>query len=363
LGYACPVKPLHDWSGKRIFRSEISIKKLMPLAVLLTLISIVAGALYFRKMGVNFNAINEISQKRHYKVDDGSYSSLGYYRLLMDLIEPVFYILLIYVVVKKKSVFSLLGLFTFFLGVLNMAYPFIQSSRSNALYVLINVGLIIFYLKGGIPWRQLITVVAIGSVALVVMTSLRESHSKINSQTAVSSNPLAIMVGSLNFLGVDKTSQIIDKMPDRMNYQFGSTLFLWVLSPIPRTMWPQKPEMTEGREVGELIYQKRDENSPGGGVPPGFIAEMYLNFGYLGVIAGTFIAGVILKLFYNAFKKVREKSMYAMVIYILIFVPFALKLMGSDFSVCIVKIFYYIIPLYLIMKLVQKSPGNSVEGI
>ena len=34
--------------------------------------------------------------------------------------------------------------------------------------------------------------------------------------------------------------------------------------------------------------------------------------------------------------------------------------MGSDFSGCIVKIFYYIIPLYLIMKLIQKSPGKHV---
>jgi len=362
LGYACPVKPLHDWSGKKIFRSDIRIKKLIPLAVLLTLISIAAAALYFRKMGVNFNEVNEISQKRHYKVDEGSYSSLGYYRLFMDLIEPVFYILLIYVVVKKKSVFSLLGLFTFFLGVLNMAYPFIESSRSDAMYVLINTGLIIYYLKGGIKWRQLITVVLIASVALVIMTSLRETHSKINSQTEVSTNPLAIMVGSLNFLGVDKTSQIIDKMPERMNYQFGGTLFLWVLAPIPRTMWPQKPDMTEGREIGELIYQKRDENSPGGGVPPGFIAEMYLNFGYAGVIAGLFISGLVIKLFYNAFKKIRDKSMFGLVVYILVFVPFTLKLMGSDFSGCIVKIFYYIIPVYIIMKLVQKSPQKYFKS-
>ena len=36
LGYAFPIKPLHDWSGRRIFRSDISLKKLIPLAVLLT---------------------------------------------------------------------------------------------------------------------------------------------------------------------------------------------------------------------------------------------------------------------------------------------------------------------------------------
>ncbi|HEY6975027.1 MAG TPA: O-antigen polymerase [Chitinophagaceae bacterium] len=356
FGYTLTTKSLPDWSNRKIFRSQVSLKKFIPLAILLTGVSLVSAAFYFKKMGVNFYAINELSQKRHYKVDDGSYSSLGYYRLCMDLIEPVFYILLIYFIQKRKRIVSLLGIFILILGVLNMAYPFIESSRSNALYVLINTGLIIYYLKGGIKWRQLTTVVAIASFALIVMTELRESHSKINSQTEVSSNPLAIMVGTLNFLGIDKTSQIIDEMPNKMDYQFGETLVLWLVAPIPRTMWPKKPDITEGREIGELIYEKRDENSPGGGVPPGFIAEMYLNFGYFGVIAGTFIAGLILKLFYTAFKKVRQKSVYGMVVYILVFVPFALKLMGSDFSGCIVKLFYYTLPVYVIMKLIQKSP-------
>jgi len=36
--------------------------------------------------------------------------------------------------------------------------------------------------------------------------------------------------------------------------------------------------------------------------------------------------------------------------------------MGSDFSGCIVKIFYYIIPVYIIMKLVQKSPQKYFKS-
>lgn len=359
IGFTYPSKPLHDWSGKKIFSYQVSLKKLMPAAILLTIISIVVAILYFKKMGVNFSVITEVSQKRHYKVDEGSFSSLGYYRLFMDLIQPLFYIFIMYIIQQKKRLWSSLGMFTFLLGVLNMAYPFIQSSRSNALYVLLNTGLIIYYLKGGIKWRQLLTVVLIGSVALVIMTGLRETHSKINSQTAAETNPLVIMVGSLNFLGVDKTSQIIDEIPEKMNYQLGESMVLWMVAPIPRTMWPGKPDITYGRVIGEAIYEKRDENSPGGGVPPGLIAELYLNFGYVGIIAGMFIFGLVLKLFYNALKKVRDTSVYGMVIYILVFIPFALKLIGGDVSSCTVRIFYSLIPVYLIMKLVQKKPKNN----
>lgn len=355
LGYTYPTKPLSDWSRKPIFSHQLSVKKLVIVAVLLTLTSLVAAALYFKKMGVNFSVLEQVSQKRHYQVDEGSFSSLGYYRLLMDLIEPLFFIFLMYIIQKKKPIWSLLGMFTFLLGFLNMAYPFIQSSRTNALYVLINTGLVIYYLKGGIKMRQLVTVAGIACVALVIMTNFRETHSKVRSQTE-ETNPFIIMVGSLNFLGVDKTSQIMDNIPVKMNYQLGESLVLWLLAPIPRTMWPQKPEMTYGRVIGEKIYEKRDENSPGGGVPPGFVAEMYLNFGYLGIIGGLFVFGLLLKLCYNAFRKIRGTSIFAMVVYILAFAPFPLKIIGGDFSGCVVQIFSAILTSYLIIKLVQKKP-------
>jgi oligosaccharide repeat unit polymerase len=279
----------------------------------------------------------------------------------MDLIQPVFYLLLIYIIQHRKPIWSALGLFTFILGVLNLAYPFLESSRTNALYVVINTGLMFYFLKGGIKWRQVMTVVAIGSVALVIMTALRESHSKVNGQTAAETNPLLIMVGQLNFLGVDKTSQIIDGIPGKMNYQFGESLFLWVVAPIPRTMWPQKPDITYGRVIGEQIYEKRDENSPGGGVPPGLIAELYVNFGYFGIIPGMFIFGMLLRLFYNAFKKVRDISSYGLVLYIMVFIPFSLKLIGGDFSANIVNIFTSVIPVFLIMKFIQTRTRTKLS--
>jgi oligosaccharide repeat unit polymerase len=360
IGYAFPVKPLPDWSRKKIFHNEISYKKLIPVAVVFTVISVLVASVFFKKMGVDFSDVSSVSQKRHYQVEEGSYSALGYYRLFMDIVEPIFYMFVMYFIQTKKSIWSFLGVFTIFLGILNMAYPFIVSSRSQALYVLINAGLIIYFLKGGIPWRQLFIVIAIGSLALVIMTSLRETHSKVRSQTEVSTNPLVIMVTSLNFLGVDKTSHIINGIPDKMPYQFGESLFLWVVAPIPRTMWPDKPDITYGRVIGEKIYGKRDENSPGGGVPPGYIAELYLNFGYLGIIAGMFLFGVCCKLFYDAFKKVRSQSIYGMILYLLVFVPTALKLIGGDFSANIVKIFTSTIPVFIIMKLVQYANKEHV---
>lgn len=358
IGYLYPAKPLPDLSGKGIFRKEISIKKFVIVAIIITAVSVVTAFFYFQKMGVNFSsiALEEISKKRRYKLEGGGFSSLGYYQLFMDMIGPVYYMLLIYMVKNKTRIFSFLGLFALILFSLNVLYPFIRSSRSDALYVLIYSGLIIYFLKGKIKWRQLSIVLVLASAVLIIMTALRQSNSKIgSSQDSVESNPLVIMVGSLNFLGVDKTSHVINGIPEKMPYAFGSTLFLWVLAPIPHTVWIGKPDIRIGLDVGEKIYAKRDENSPGGGVPPGFIPELYLNFGYVGIIVGMFLFGLILKLVYNAFVSLRSHSTFALVIYIQVFVPFALKLIGGDLSGVMVISFSAILPTYLIMLLTSRN--------
>ncbi|HEX5151080.1 MAG TPA: O-antigen polymerase [Parafilimonas sp.] len=362
VGYVYPVKPLKDWSRIGVFSNKVSLKKYYPVAIVLALISVFAAVTYFKKVGVNFSDINGISQKRRYKVDDqgGGYAVLGYYRLCMDIIEPVYYVGLMYILTSKKRIFSILGLFVFMLGLLCLIYPFINSSRTNALYVLINSGLIIYFIKGGIQWRQLFSVLAIASLVLVIMTALRQEHSQKRSQTELEANPLVIMVGSLNFLGVDKTSHIIAGVPDKLYYQFGESFFLWMVAPIPRTMWREKPDISYGLVIGDKIYDKREPDSAGGGVPPGYIAELYINFGYVGIVAGMFLLGMVLKLFYNAFRKSRDTSTYSMLLYILVFIPFSLKLIGGDASGCIVKVFSGILTITLITKLIEiKSSGAA----
>ena len=354
LGYTYSVSPLSDWSSKKIFHIKINMKKFIPVAMLITMISLVVAWYHYKTLGVNFSDVSNISQKRFVKTDAGDYAASGYDHLFMGLVEPVFYIMLIYLIQKKKSVFSILGLYVFFLGFLNVLYPFIDSSRTGALYVLINTGLVIFYIKGGIKIRHIVWTLSTAMFLLIMMTVLRHKSNRVD-PNITDNSPLIIMVGSLNFLGVDKTAQIIENVPDKMNYQFGKTLFLWTVAPIPRTMWHDKPEISIGRVIGEKIYEKRTEDTAAGGVPPGFIGELYLNFGYLGVIAGMFVLGLALKLYYNAFKKVRVQSPFAMVIYLLAFLPFELNLIGGDLSRMIVNLLITIIPLYVILKLTQSK--------
>ena len=364
LGYYYPVKPISAWFKKKIFYEDVSIKKFGPIAFIVTLISVYTAWEYFKKVGVDFSDVDAISQKRRVSLGEGQgYSVMGYYRMVMDLIEPLFYIALMYMLIHKKKIWSLLGIFTLIIGILNLIYPFVESSRSNTLYILINTGLIIYYIKGQIKIKYLIQVVFACGFIMVLMTALRNTKSAKRSATPVETNPIAIMVGSTNFLGVDKTSQIIGGVPDKLDYQYGYTFILWIVAPIPSTMWKNKPDISFGLVIGDKIYEKREEDSFGGGIPPGFVAELYLNFGYAGIVAGMFILGLVLKLLYDFFAKMRQTSTFAMLIYIIVVVPFALKLIGGDFSTVITKVIKGVISIYVIMKLIQKKNTDTQSVI
>ncbi|MBS1730635.1 MAG: oligosaccharide repeat unit polymerase [Bacteroidetes bacterium] len=363
FGYIYPVKPLRDWSRKKIYNEEVSLKKFIPVTIIITLVSMYTAYEFFKKTGVNFAALSadDLSKKRRFQMEGGGYAALGYYKMVMDLIEPLFYIALMYMILNKKKIISFLGALTLFLGILNLIYPVIESIRSNALYVIINTGLIIFYLTGGIKLKDLLKVALVGSVILYGMTIFRSSNNTKRTVTTVSTNPLAIMVGTTNFTGVDKTSQIINGIPDKLPYQFGESLVYWLTSPIPRTWWPDKPAISYGLIIGEKIYGKRDFDDPGGGIPPGYVAEMYLNFGYAGIVLGMFLMGLLFKLFYDAYKKNRATSIYAMLIFVIVFVPLALKLIGGDFSGCMTKVIKGVVSVYIIMKLIQKKQVNNPD--
>lgn len=361
FGYIYPVKPLKDWSSKRIYKNEVSLKKYLPVTIIITLISMYTAYEFFKKTGVNFGALSadDLSKKRRFELEGGGYAALGYYKMVMDLIEPLFYIALMYMLINKKKIWSFLGFLTLLLGILNLIYPIIESIRTNALYVMINTGLIIYYLKGGIKFQDLIKVVVVASVILYTMTILRSSNNTKRTVTEVSTNPLALMVGTTNFTGVDKTAQIINGVPDKLPYQFGESLVYWLVSPIPRTWWPGKPAISYGLIIGEKIYGKRDETDAGGGIPPGFVAELYLNFGYAGIVLGMFLMGMIFKLLYNAYLQSRNKSTYAMLVFVIVFIPLTLKLIGGDFSGVMTKVIKGIVSIYVIMLLIQKKNTDS----
>jgi len=84
-----------------------------------------------------------------------------------------------------------------------------------------------------------------------------------------------------DMLDITKTCHIINGVPDKMDYIYGETLWGWLAAPVPRSIWDTKPMWAEkGPFINQHIFADKHGIS---GVPPGFVAELYWNFGIAGL--------------------------------------------------------------------------------
>jgi hypothetical protein len=90
-------------------------------------------------------------------------------------------------------------------------------------------------------------------------------------------------------------------------------------------------------------------------VPPGFIAELYWNFGFLGVAMGMFYLGLGLKALYMSFRDYLSKSRNALLIYMGIMLPFALALLGGDLSGTMIKVILSTVTLVIVLAFISRG--------
>jgi hypothetical protein len=90
--------------------------------------------------------------------------------------------------------------------------------------------------------------------------------------------------------GLGVLTKIVMDTPERVPYQGGWTIGYIALSYIPRIIWPDKP----GTTIGIWVSQNYgDPNDPYTHVGPSWMGEMFLNWGYPGVMFGMFFMGLL----------------------------------------------------------------------
>jgi len=93
----------------------------------------------------------------------------------------------------------------------------------------------------------------------------------------------------LDMLGV--VSVLIRDTPSLVPYQYGKTLATLIIAPIPRILWPGKPDNSLGLWITRQYSHGLESNTA-----PTQIGEYYINFGVIGVIGGLFLLGVLLRI-------------------------------------------------------------------
>lgn len=132
----------------------------------------------------------------------------------------------------------------------------------------------------------------IAAVAVLLLFVVGKTAMRLQAEGAALQEDLAAVAANLigqNLVENGKTITIVKAIPDRLVYQYGKTYLDAVLILVPRAVFPAKTTVNLDTVIGNSVF---DCDAFGAcGVPPGLVAESYLNFGMPGVLVLCALVG------------------------------------------------------------------------
>ena len=178
--------------------------------------------------------------------------------------------------------------------------PFYASLRTTVAMTLVQSAALVFLSGHRLRFPLLGLAVVVTLAGIAVMTALRPSNPDRSSGTSnsIAGQVLEAAVINRNQVELPKTAHILAALESgELPRAHGKTIARWMLAPIPRSLWPDKPVIPPGPEIGRTVYGQRVA-----GVPPSLVAELAWNFGFLGILLGAFGAGLGLRWIDNRFR-------------------------------------------------------------
>jgi oligosaccharide repeat unit polymerase len=219
------------------------------------------------------------------------------------------------------------GLIIFAFFAVSVAFPFYSSSRAGIVWVIASLVGALYYFGQKLFTKE--SMLMFGLVfSLVVVTTLLRNE---NAHDASVEERIGRLMLNRHGPDIATSSHVINSIPEKLDYQYGATIAVWAIAPIPRELMPSKPLMHCGPIIGQAIYKTQVS-----GVPPGMPAELYWNFHVFGVIVGSYFIGVILKLIYNFFRNVDVDPVLLVPVYCYAVFPIGFKLMTHSVGMAFV---------------------------
>ncbi|WP_188434365.1 O-antigen polysaccharide polymerase Wzy [Halopseudomonas salina] len=339
-----------------LLKRKISTNKIHAIFPVAIFISATGSFLYLKTINLDLSDLTSISNKRAIEVDDGTYSAYGHLKFLASFAEVALYLVLasgLTMLKRSHKLSNQIMIYTAF--AFAFITPFVSSSRMDIMLVGINCLIIIYYAKN----RSLPKKVLIGTLVFSVSIASGMGYLRATAQgndASTYTDPIQSTVGSGNFVDLARTSIIIANVPEKMDYLYGTSLISWITAPIPRVIWPEKPNVSLGPSVRSEIYGLPTLNN---GFPPGIVAEGYMNFGYIGLIILPFLFGSIQKLLYMTFRNIIISNPIALLIYISFLWRFSFGAIGLNFSQALVQVATDIVVMGTLLILTTSSARKA----
>ncbi|MCB2076468.1 MAG: oligosaccharide repeat unit polymerase [Novosphingobium sp.] len=228
--------------------------------------------------------------------------------------------------------------------------PFISQSRTPIILLLFNVCVIGYYYKR-LSMRSAVVGVLLIAMIVSVMGTVRNENSGSGIERE---GALDMTVGSGNGFDAVRSTAIITRMRERQLYMYGASYAAIPFSVIPRAVWPGKPKTALGQFVKRDLFNKRAEYL---GWPPGFVAEAFINFGYIGILFIPFFIGIGTRAYYETFRPLLGVSFPITVVYVALLYRLAFSCIELNLAQGVVSALVILIPVGLILV----GSGNWVE--
>lgn len=329
--------------------------------VMTTLIAagVLSFAVFVLQLDVSFQGLSDLSSKRFVRLPDSRFQGIhGYLRWGAMSLEMAFYVGFAKWVQTRRRLWSASGSIVLILALLAITFPIFVSSRQTVMFMFVRIVIIWFCIRGEPRPRYVIALMAVGLVIMGSMLALRRGLSDwdgLRAHIGVG-GLIEATIGGRYFLDLTKTAHVLAGVPDKLDYQYGKSLVTWIVAPIPRSQWPEKPAIGVGIEIGHMLFRTPETS----GVPPGIVGELYLNFGTIGVFVGMFAIGFILRSVYTTLRPYFP-SKNSVLIYAVVSTQLALGLSNSV-SGTAAKTLQELIPLVLALHLLKGTGEELAAG-
>lgn len=351
------------WRLPRVFRNLRAAwdpPRLFAVAGILVIVGMLSFLLFSLRFDVSFESLSDLSAKRLGEVRGSRIpGGMGYLRWGATLIEIAFYLVLAHWIASGRRLLSGGGAAVLALALASAVYPFFTSSRLTIMLMILRAIIIWMCIRGEPRPRSVAAVVAVGFLIISPMLALRRGASDWESVGAELSPARLVeaTVGGRHFLDLSKTAHVLAAVPDEIDYQYGQTLVTWLVAPVPRELWPAKPPVNVGKLLGPALF----ESSPGSGVPPGIVGELYLNFGLPGVFVGLLAFGLVLRSLYLTLRP-HFSNPAAVLVYTLLSTRMAIGMVSLSASGGLTRLLKEMVPLLLALYFLgRRSAGEAEE--
>lgn len=350
LGYS-RCKKIYTINSFNFLKNEWSKKRYVQVTIILLVISCISIYIFVQSNGGLISGI--ISSARGVSDNLEDTNPQGYLRLFSSLGVINIFITLAWLKSYNKLKFYSKSIF--FLSLISFVFfNFFISQRGIVVFIFVKILAFNYYTNiHKVPLKKIIIILFISLLLFEIMSAFRYNNEfKIEDTSFNFIKKFEPAILTITFIDISKTAHIIDAIPNKLPFAFGSTYLTALYAPIPRSIWPTKPVVNVDNIVGQKVYGSMYFGA--GGTPPGLIAEAYWNFWYFGILIVPYLVGFLLKYIENTFQYYKNK-INVIILYVLCFMFIGLEFMGSSFSSVLVSFLKMFIPILFILSYLSKQ--------